>query len=122
MTRTAVKSVTDFEFRSDFQAPLPQTAEEADTVALSANELAELLANARNEGMAAADARHDKETADKLTAMSVQLKAALEQLLKLAHCLDESALSSQTKTDVKQLLTTACAHIVNGQGDLFVDQ
>jgi ferritin-like protein len=72
--------------------------------------------------MAAADARHDKETANKLTAMSVQLNAALEQLLKLAHCLDASALPPETETDIKQLLTAACAHIVNGQGDLFADQ
>jgi hypothetical protein len=122
MTRTAVKSVTPFTFRSDFQAPAPERPDQADTVALSANELAELLANARNEGMAAADARHDKETANKLTAMSVQLNAALEQLLKLAHCLDASALPPETETDIKQLLTAACAHIVNGQGDLFADQ
>ena len=122
MTRTAVKSVTPFEFRSDFKAPEPQATQDVDTVAVSANELAELLANARNEGMAAADARHDKDTADKLTAMSAQLKAALEQLLKLAHCLDETALPPETETDVKQLLAAACAHIVNGQGDLFADQ
>jgi len=62
MTRTAVKSVTAFEYQSDFTAPAPPIEDTADTVSVTANELAELLANARNEGMAAADARHDHET------------------------------------------------------------
>ena len=122
MRRTAVKSVTDFAFQSDFTAPEPPRAEEADTVAVSAGELAELLANAHAEGMAAANARHDAETADKLNAMSGQLKAALEELLKLAECLDKSALPARAEAEARQHLATACTHIVNGQGDLFVDQ
>jgi len=95
MTRTAVKTITDFTFQSDFTAQTPPVEDTADTVSVTANELAELLANARNEGMAAADARHDHETAEKLTTMSKQLKSAMEELLKL---------------------------IVNGQRDLFADQ
>lgn len=122
MRRTAVKTVTDFTFQSDFTAPSPPKAETADTVAVSANELAELLANARAEGMAAADARHDKETADKLHAMSDQLKAALGELLKLAECLDKASLSSVTTLEAKHLIAAACSHIVTGQGDLFADQ
>jgi len=122
MRRTAVKTVTDFKFQSDFSAPVPPAPDTADTVSVSANELAELLANARAEGMASADSRHDKETSEKLTAMSGQLTAALGELLKLAECLDKTALPLSAQTEAKQLISTACAHIVNGQGDLFVDQ
>lgn len=123
MRRTAVKTVTDFTFQSDFTAPRPlPPAEEIDTVSVTANELATLLANARNEGMAAADARHDKDTAQKLASMSVQLKSALSELLKLAECLDKASLSPGAQSAAKQLISAACTHIVNGQGDLFVDQ
>jgi len=122
MTRSAVKSIVDFDFQSDFTAPTPQAPETADTVSVSAGELAELLANARAEGMAAADARNDQQTADKLALMSEQLKAALGELLKLAECLDKTALPAAAEAEAKQLISTACAHIVNGQGDLFVDQ
>lgn len=122
MSRTAVKTVTDFTFQSDFTAPKPPVEETADTVSVTANELAELLATARNEGMAAADARHDSQTAAKLETMSKQLKSAMEELLKLAECLDKTPLSPTAHADVKQLISTACTHIVNGQRDLFADQ
>ena len=122
MSRSAVKTVTDFDFQSDFTAPTAPLPETVDTVSVSANELAELLANAHAEGMAAADARNDQETTEKLTAMSGQLKAALGELLKLAECLDKTALPTDAETEVKQLISTACTHIVNGQGDLFADQ
>lgn len=122
MRRTAVKTVCDFAFQSDFSAPVPPPLQETDTVAVSANELAELLANARAEGMSAANARHDKDTALKLSAMSGQLKAALVELLKLAECLDKAILPEQAQLEARQLISTACAHIVNGQGDLFAQQ
>ena len=122
MRRTAVKAVTDFSFQSDFTPPVPPVPETIDTVSVSANELAELLANARNEGMAAADARHDKDTAQKLGTMSKQLKSALGELLKLAECLDKASLPEGAQAQAKQLISTACTHIVSGQGDLFADQ
>lgn len=122
MRRTAVKSVTDFSFQSDFSAPPPPRSDDPDTVAVTANELAELLASARAEGMAAADAQHNAENAEKLVAMSSQLKAALGELLKLAECLDKATLSSSSLEESRQLIAAACTHIVNGQGDLFADQ
>jgi len=122
MRRTAVKSVTAFDFQSDFRAPSPPPPETADTVSVTASELAELLANARAEGMAAADARHDVAIAEKLEIMSGQLKSALTELLKLAECLDKATLPLESELQAKQLISTACAHIVNGQRDLFADQ
>ena len=122
MRRTAVRTVTDFDFQSDFTAPTIPAPETEDTVAVTPSELAQLLANARTEGMAAAEARHDSQTTQKLEIMSTQLKAALGELLKLAECLDKASLPLAAETQVKQLISTACAHIMNGQGDLFVDQ
>lgn len=122
MKRSAVKTVSDFAFQSDFTAPAPPEPEEAGTVAVTASELAELLANARAEGMATADARHDKETAQKLETTSAQLKAALGELLKLAECLDSAALGPDAEATARQLISAACNHIVEGQGDLFADQ
>lgn len=122
MTRSAVKKLSEFTFQSDFTPPRPAPETGPDTVSVSASELAELLANARNEGMAAADARHDQETAKRLEAMSEQLRAAMGELLKLAECLDQASLSEEAEHTARTLISTACTHIVNGQGDLFVDQ
>lgn len=122
MKRRAVKTVSEFAFQSDFTPPQPEPADALDTVSVTATELAELLANARAEGTAAADARHDTETAAKLETMSSQLHAALGELLKLAECLDKASLSRRDEAAARQLISTACQHIVEGQGDLFADQ
>ena len=122
MTRSAVKTVTDFVFQSDFQAPAPAHEDDINTVSVTARELAELLANARAEGMAAAHTRFENEHADRLNAASDALKTALTDLLALAEHLDQSPLSAGLQCQANQLIATACAHIVSGQRDLFADQ
>lgn len=122
MRRTAVKTVHEYEFQSNFRAPQIPPPEAMDTVSVTASELAELLANARGQGMAAAEVRHDKATAQSLTVMSDQLKAALGELLKLAQCLDRAVLPDEARSEASQIISAACGHIINGQGDLFAQQ
>lgn len=122
MKRTAVKTVTDFTFQSDFTPPVSAPEETSDTVSVTASELAELLANAREQGAAAARAQFENEHAERLNGISDELKTALEDLLALAERLDASALSKRAQSEAKHLIATVCAHIVNGQRDLFVDQ
>ena len=122
MTRTAVKTVTDFTFQSDFTAPATVVEEDTDTVSVTASELAELLANARQEGYLAAQTKFENEQGERLNSISEELKIALKDLLELADRLDEAELAPAAETNAKQLIAAACSHIVNGQRDLFVDQ
>ena len=122
MRRTAVKTVTDFAFQSDFSTPDTHQTEAVDTVAVTAGELAELLANARKEGAESATMKIISEQQERLGTLSEQLKTALKDLLTLAEHLDRSALSKPAQTEAQALLAAACAHIVNAQRDLFVDQ
>jgi len=126
MSLRPLKSLTDFEFRSDFDAPQPEPATDnpngLDTVAVTASELAELLANARAEGVRAALSQQSADTEARLNELSDDLKGALGDLLELAKCLERVALSPEDARDVRTLMTQACTHIIAGQRDLFVDQ
>lgn len=122
MKRTAVKKISDFEFQSDFSAPKEAPEDTSDTVSVTARELAELLASARQEGLNAAQTQLETEQAERLNTVSDALKTALDELVKLAAHLDRSALPPRAQSQIKQLITAACLHIVNGQRDLFADQ
>lgn len=127
MSRRPLKSLVDFEFRSDFETP-ENDAEPAgnpnglDTVSVTASELADLLANARAEGLQAALAQQAAAAEAQLDTLSDELKKALGELLELAKCLERVALSPDDATQVRALITGACTHIVAGQRDLFADQ
>lgn len=122
MSERAVKSIADFEYAGDFTPPVAPAPDAPAMVPVTPAELAELLASARAEGVAAADARHDTETAARLETASTHLTAALGELLKLAERLDTAPLSAEAEASSRQLISAACEHIMAGQGDLFADQ
>ncbi len=122
MKRTAVKTVSDFAFRSDFTPPPEPTTDTADVVSVTASELAQLLSTARAEGLAAAQVQFETAHTARMDAVSGQLKTALENLVQLAACLDASHLAHPEKSEIKGLITDTCVNIVNGQRDLFADQ
>jgi len=126
MSLRTLKSLVDFEFRSDFDTPdleAPTDNPNAlDTVSVTASELAELLANARAEGLQAALTQQAENTQAQLETLSDELKKALSELLELAKCLERVALSPDDASHVRTLISGACTHIVAGQRDLFVDQ
>ncbi len=118
MIRRTVKSLAEFDFRGDF-AP---AAGAADTVRLSAAELAALLAGARADGAEAERARDAARESARLEAVSGQLKRALDELLRLAECLDRAALPEGAAREARTLIASACQGIVDGQGDLFANR
>ena len=127
MSRQPLSSLVDFEFRSDFETPQTDIVpagnpDGLDTISMTASELAELLANARNEGLQAALAQQAAAAQTGLDTLSDELKKALGELLELAKCLERVALSPDDATHVRALITGACTHIVAGQRDLFADQ
>ena len=122
MKRTAVKTISAFDYQSDFTPPSDPSEADADTVQVTASELAELLANARNEGLSAAQIQFETTHSERLKAVSGELTTALDELMKLAACLDDSLMASSAQHQVRQMITAACTHIVTGQRDLFADQ
>lgn len=124
MTVRAVKSLTEFAFRNDFAPPdrNPDRHDEPGTLRLSAGELASLLAEARAEGADAERARDAARESERLEAVSARLRQALEELLRLAECLDQAALPDDAARDAKALMASACQQIVDGQGDLFANR
>ena len=122
---SSLKSLVDFEFRSDFETQDREAAgnpDQLDTVAVTASELAELLATARAQGFEAANKQYALQQDSRIEALSDELKTALGELLELAKCLERVALSPEEASRVKALIAGACSHIVAGQRDLFADQ
>ncbi len=122
---STLKSLVDFEFRSDFETPdtaAANTPDALDTVSVTASELVELLANARAQGFEAANRQYALTQDDRLETLSAELKTALGELLELAKCLERVALAPEDAARVKTLIAEACSHIVAGQRDLFADQ
>lgn len=118
----SVPRLAPFEFQSDFSAPTAPPVEGPDTVRMSAEELADLLANARAEGVETAVNHHEAAKAAHLEAAAKQLQAALDDLVKLANCLDAASLDADRARIANRLMTAACQHIIDGQADLFADQ
>jgi len=121
MTRRPVSSLSAFDFKGDFSAQTPVNQADG-TVAVSAAELAALLSDARAEGAASAKDEASDERTARLESISDQMRRALAELLKLAECLDQVKLPADAQTNARSLLSTACQMIIDGQGDLFVDQ
>ena len=116
MTRRAIKNYSPFAFRSDFAAP---TEDDKAKVPVSADELAHLLAEARNQGMATANADHDTELADRMQSATTRLNQALADLVALAGHLEASNQDAAVSDTTRKLINLAAQNIIDGQGDLF---
>ena len=118
MTQRAVRSIRAFEPRGDFSPPRADAP--ADTVAVSAAELAALLDDARQSAREQVE-RTYTEAADRVQDTADQLARALDDILTLAEQLDRVKLQTEDRKRALALMRTACQHIVDGQQDLFND-
>lgn len=119
MMQKTVRNLHAFDYRNDFTKPEPPQQEQADTITMTAQELAEVYSRARTEGEESADRRYEKLMSAKFDTASAQLEEAISHLLALADCLDAAHLSKETQSSARDLISAACRNIVDGQGDLF---
>jgi len=105
-----------FEFRSDFSAP---KASDANQMVVAAEELAALLAQARNEGLAEGRKQSASKEAAKMDAAAIKLNEALSDLVKLAEHLEGCGHDPDMIKQTTGLINAAAARIIDGQGDLF---
>ena len=120
--RRAVKSLQPFDFHSDFapQDPPPAPALPAEEkIALSGQDLALLLTEARAEAYAAAIAQRRSDQDVRLQQVTENLTEALANLVSLAGHLEASAYADGFRETALHLVTATAQRIVDGQGDLF---
>lgn len=126
----AVKAIQPFEFRSDFdfvpaepaiEDAVPASEDEA-KISLTGAELAQLLFEARAEGIADAEARDKREDNERLQAVTDHLNQALANLVALAGHLEAAAYEEKFNATSIMLINEAAQRIVDGQGDLFAER
>lgn len=128
----AVKAIQPFEFRSDFDfvpaepvievEPEIQEEPEEATISLTGSELAQLLSEARAEGIAEAEARENAEEQVRLQTVASSLNQALANLVALAGHLEATAYEENFNETSIRLINAAAQRIVDGQGDLFAER
>ncbi|MDX1291415.1 MAG: hypothetical protein R3265_01285, partial [Hyphomonas sp.] len=91
MMHRAVKSVTPFDFRSDFRADAPVEVELDPPVKLTTPELLDMLAEARAEGAATARAEVARAESERLQDVTNALNEALANLVALTGHLEACA-------------------------------
>ncbi len=116
MTKRAIKNYSPFVFQSDFSVAEP---EDDTRIPVSADELAHLLAEARNEGISIANADHDSEISEKMQSATTRLNQALADLVALAGHLEVSGQDAAMSETTRNLINLAAQNIIDGQGDLF---
>jgi hypothetical protein len=127
MTQRAMKQVLPFDFRSDFgpqiiPAPEPASPETQGGMSISPAELADLLSQARMEGIEEGMLRLRREEDDRLQAVTQKLNQALANLVALAGHLESSAYDQDMTETSLRLINATARRIIDGQGDLFADR
>lgn len=111
-----VEKIEPYPFASDFSAPEPR---DADTVAMTPQDLALLLSDAQASG--ASIARNDTlaEQAGTLAQASDDLKKVLASIVDLAAHLEQAAIDETDRQDALDRVRRLAAVVIEGQGDLF---
>ena len=115
-------SAQPFEFQSDFSAPKPENKEDPGRVTMPAEDFASYLSQARAEGLMEGRASAASEEAERMDAVSQQLREALGDLVLLAEHLEASSGNDGTPDAVRALIKSAAQRLVDGQGDLFTQK
>ena len=118
----AVKSLTPFDFRSDFQVAEPQPVDDDPPVRLTTAELVTLLAEARAEGAATVQREQAREESERLQGVTNALNEALTNLVALTGHLETFANEEGFSERASQLIRATARTILDGQGDLFTLQ
>jgi K+-sensing histidine kinase KdpD len=114
--RRRVEQLKPFRFESDFSAP---SAPSDDTLTLTSADLAALLAETRQ---ATADlVRNDTlgAEAERLNAISEDLKSALSAIVNLASLLEKAAIDEHDRRLALNSVQHIARTLVDGQGELF---
>lgn len=122
MIHRAVKSVTPFDFRSDFSAVPPAQADPDPAVSLTTPELLQMLAEARAEGAAMAQADAARADLAHLQTATNALNEALANLVALTGHLEACAYEEGFSKRAHALIRATARTILDGQGDLFAAQ
>lgn len=122
MIHRAVKSVTPFDFRSDFCAAPPAQVDADPAVSLTTPELLQMLAEARAEGAAMAQADAARADLAHLQTATNALNEALANLVALTGHLEACAYEEGFSERAHALVRATARTILDGQGDLFAAQ
>jgi hypothetical protein len=122
MIHRAVKSVTPFDFRSDFCAAPPAQVDADPAVSLTTPELLQMLAEARAEGAAMAQADAARADLAHLQTATNALNEALANLVALTGHLEACAYEEGFSERAHALIRATARTILDGQGDLFAAQ
>jgi len=116
MSERSVTSLKSFVFRHDFEQPSAQT--EPAQISMTSAALTEALSAARHESVAEND-RQYAASIGKVQTAAAGLEQALAQILELAEHLDRAMMDPGDRLRARNLMSSACQLIVDGQGDLF---
>ncbi len=127
MTQRALKQILPFDFRSDFgpqiiPAPETEAAAPSSAVTMSPIELADLLSEARAEGIREGKAHLRREEDERLQSVTQKLNQALANLVALASHLEASAYDQDMADTSLRLINATARRIIDGQGDMFADR
>ena len=122
MIHRAVKSVTPFDFRSDFSPAPPVQADPDPAVSLTTPELLQMLAEARAEGAEMAQAEAARADLAHLQTATNALNEALANLVALTGHLEACAYEEGFSERAHALIRATARTILDGQGDLFAAQ
>lgn len=118
----AVKAINPFEFRADF-APanplVPLVADGPDRISLTGQELAALIAQARQEALAESARQAGLDDLGRLRSLGGELSQVLADLVALAAHVEAVQYDTATENRVRALIDNAARRIIDGQGDLF---
>ncbi len=114
--RRRIEALQPYRFESDFN---PASHGAADTVALTAPDIAALLAEARES--TAALVRDDtlKATSDRLEAVSANLHEALSAIVRLAAHLEKASIDEHDRTMALDNVRHLARTLIDEQGELF---
>ncbi len=114
--RRRVEALQPFTFESDFCAPKTETAE---TITLSAAELAALIAETRESTAALVRDETLGAQAERLAVISTDLREALSAIVNLAAHLESAAIDQHDRRTALESVRRLARTLIDNQGELF---
>ena len=121
MTSRAVKTVSAFDFRSDFGPQPEEIAAEDSRVSFTGEEIAGLIAQVRAETLAEVARLKTETESERLAAVTADLSQALEEIAEVMRLIASTQYHATTEARLRSLIDGAAARIAGGQGDLFAE-
>lgn len=121
MTSRAVKSVSAFDFRSDFGPQPEEIVADASRVSFTGDEIAGLIAQVRAETLAEVAKLKTETESERLAAVTADLSLALDEIAEVMRLIASTQYHATTEARLRSLIDGAAARIAGGQGDLFAE-